>query len=111
MPPCRQRRLWALTTLLLLQAGYAYVPYSSLESVIEQSKEASDRFVKTIVFCENIDHAERMRQALVNANADRQALRRQAELACRHPRTGNRAVFQSGLTSTRSRIDESSHYC
>jgi len=29
-----------LTTLLLLQSGYAYVPYSSMESVIEQSKEA-----------------------------------------------------------------------
>jgi len=29
-----------LTTLLLLQAGYSYVPYSSLESVIEHSKEA-----------------------------------------------------------------------
>lgn len=29
-----------LTTLLLLQNGYAYVPYSSLESVIENSKEA-----------------------------------------------------------------------
>jgi Fic family protein len=28
-----------LTTLLLLQAGYAYVPYASLESVIENSKE------------------------------------------------------------------------
>ena len=28
-----------MTTLLLLQAGYAYVSYSSLESVIEQSKE------------------------------------------------------------------------
>ena len=28
-----------LTTLLLLQAGYAYVPYSSLESMIENSKE------------------------------------------------------------------------
>jgi Fic family protein len=28
-----------LTTLLLLQHGYAYVPYSSLESVIEQNKE------------------------------------------------------------------------
>lgn len=28
-----------LTTLLLLKAGYAYVPYSSLESVIENSKE------------------------------------------------------------------------
>ncbi len=29
-----------LTTLLLLQAGYAFVPYSSMESIIEQSKEA-----------------------------------------------------------------------
>ena len=29
-----------LTTLLMLQAGYAYMPYSSLESVIENSKEA-----------------------------------------------------------------------
>ena len=29
-----------LTTLLLLHAGYGYVPYSSLESVIESSKEA-----------------------------------------------------------------------
>ena len=29
-----------LTTLLLLQAGYAYVPYTSLESVIEANKEA-----------------------------------------------------------------------
>ena len=29
-----------LTTLLLIQAGYAYVPYSSLESVIEINKEA-----------------------------------------------------------------------
>lgn len=28
-----------LTTLLLLQAGYAYVPYSSLESIIENNKE------------------------------------------------------------------------
>jgi len=29
-----------LTTLLLLKAGYAYVPFSSLESVIERNKEA-----------------------------------------------------------------------
>jgi Fic family protein len=28
-----------LTTLLLMRSGYAYVPYSSLESVIENSKE------------------------------------------------------------------------
>ena len=31
-----------LTTLMLLQAGYVYVPYASLESVIEQSKERYD---------------------------------------------------------------------
>ncbi len=30
----------------------------------------TDRFAKTIVFCIDIDHAERMRQALVNENAD-----------------------------------------
>ena len=30
----------------------------------------NDRFSKTIVFCVDIDHAERMRQALVNENAD-----------------------------------------
>ena len=29
-----------LTTLLLLRSGYVYVPYSSLESVVEQTKEA-----------------------------------------------------------------------
>lgn len=39
------------------------------EKVTEYLK-ASNRFDKTIVFCENIDHAERMRQALINENAD-----------------------------------------
>ncbi|MBB3695956.1 DEAD/DEAH box helicase family protein [Flammeovirga yaeyamensis] len=29
-----------------------------------------DRYAKTIVFCVDIDHANRMRQALINANAD-----------------------------------------
>jgi len=32
--------------------------------------EGTDRYDKSIVFCEDIDHAERMRQALVNENAD-----------------------------------------
>jgi len=36
-------------------------------------KEAN-RFDKTIVFCEDIEHAERMREALVNLNADMVAL-------------------------------------
>ena len=37
---------------------------------ITEFLKATDRFAKTIVFCQNIDHAERMRQALVNANPD-----------------------------------------
>ena len=32
--------------------------------------KATDRYAKTIMFCEDIDHAARMRQALSNANAD-----------------------------------------
>lgn len=32
--------------------------------------KSNDRFAKTIVFCVDIDHAERMRQALVNENSD-----------------------------------------
>jgi type I restriction enzyme R subunit len=39
------------------------------EKVTEFLK-ATNRFAKTIIFCENIDHAERMRQAMVNANPD-----------------------------------------
>ena len=39
--------------------------------------KGTDRFAKTIVFCKDIEHAERMRQALVNANAD---------LALKHPK-------------------------
>ena len=37
---------------------------------ITEFLKATDRFAKTIVFCEDIEHAERMRQALVNANPD-----------------------------------------
>jgi type I restriction enzyme R subunit len=37
---------------------------------ITEYLKATDRFAKTIVFCEDIDHAERMRLALSNANAD-----------------------------------------
>jgi type I restriction enzyme, R subunit len=37
---------------------------------ISEYLKQTDRFAKTIVFCENIDHAERMRQALVNENSD-----------------------------------------
>jgi type I restriction enzyme, R subunit len=37
---------------------------------ITEFLKATDRFDKSIVFCEDINHAERMRQELVNANED-----------------------------------------
>lgn len=38
---------------------------------ITQFLKASDPYTKTIVFCDDIDHAERMRQALTNLNPER----------------------------------------
>jgi type I restriction enzyme R subunit len=38
---------------------------------ITEFLQATDPFAKTIVFCEDIDHAERMRQALTNLNPER----------------------------------------
>lgn len=38
--------------------------------IVSDHLKATDRMAKTIVFCQDIDHAERMRQALVNENAD-----------------------------------------
>jgi len=40
---------------------------------ITEFLESTDPYQKTIVFCEDIDHAERMRQALVNLNPKRVA--------------------------------------
>ena len=40
---------------------------------ITELLESTDPYQKTIVFCEDIDHAERMRQALVNLNPKRVA--------------------------------------
>lgn len=37
---------------------------------VSEFLRTTNRFAKTIVFCETTDHAERMRQALVNANPD-----------------------------------------
>ena len=38
---------------------------------ITEFLQATDPYAKTIVFCEDIDHAERMRQALTNLNPER----------------------------------------
>ena len=40
------------------------------ERITEFLQESGDPYAKTIVFCEDIDHAERMRRALVNANGE-----------------------------------------
>ena len=40
------------------------------DKITEFLKLNNDRFAKTIVFCVDIEHAERMRTALVNKNAD-----------------------------------------
>ena len=42
----------------------------TVAAAITEYLKSTSRFDKTIVFCEDINHAERMRQALVNANAD-----------------------------------------
>jgi len=61
--------------------------------VTEFLKESGDRFQKTIIFCVDTEHADRMRQALVNENAD---------LVADNPRyvmriTGNDALGQAQL--------------
>jgi type I restriction enzyme, R subunit len=40
------------------------------ERITEFLQESGDPYAKTIVFCEDIDHAERMRRALMNANGE-----------------------------------------
>lgn len=37
---------------------------------VSEFLRSTNRFAKTIIFCETTDHAERMRQAMVNANPD-----------------------------------------
>ncbi|HLP87288.1 MAG TPA: DEAD/DEAH box helicase family protein [Nostocaceae cyanobacterium] len=38
--------------------------------IVSDYLKSTDRFAKTIVFCQDTDHAERMRRALVNENTD-----------------------------------------
>jgi len=40
------RLSWVLTALLLLKSGYSYIPYSSIESIIESSKEGCYRALR-----------------------------------------------------------------
>jgi type I restriction enzyme R subunit len=40
------------------------------KKVTQYLRESGDRYAKTIVFCQDIDHAERIRSALANENSD-----------------------------------------
>ena len=66
---------------------------------ITEFLKATDRYDKTIVFCEDIDHAERMRQALVNAQR-RAASPRTASTSCASPATTRKARPSSTTSST-----------
>lgn len=47
-----------LTTLMLLQAGYAYVPYCSLESIVEENKEQYYRSLRKAQKTLDTDNSE-----------------------------------------------------
>jgi type I restriction enzyme R subunit len=42
----------------------------SIAKRITEFLKKTDRFSKSIIFCEDIEHSERMRQAIVNENPD-----------------------------------------
>ena len=62
--------------------------------VTEFLKESGDRFQKTIVFCVDQEHAARMRQALINENAD--LVRRKPPLCHAHHRQRPEGQAQLG---------------
>ncbi|MEG2936689.1 MAG: DEAD/DEAH box helicase family protein, partial [Clostridium sp.] len=70
---------------------------------VSEFLKKTDRFSKTIVFCVDIDHAERMRQALVNENND---------LAAENPRYVMRITGDNpeGKAQLDNFIDEESLY-
>ena len=70
------------------------------QRVTEFLKESGDRFQKTIVFCVDQEHAARMRQALVNENADLCAENRRYVMRITGERQG-RAGTNSATSSTR----------
>lgn len=60
----------ALTTLLLLRAGYAYVPYSSLESVIEETKDSYYRALRLTQASENQASESQVSENQASENAE-----------------------------------------
>jgi len=59
------------------------------KKITEFLKESGDRFQKTIVFCVDEEHAARMRQALINENAD--LVRKMRATSCASPSATRKA--------------------
>ena len=71
------------------------------QKITEFLKESGDRFQKTIVFCVDQEHAARMRQALVNENADLVA--ENQRYVMRITGSDKKARSNSAISSTRNR--------
>jgi type I restriction enzyme R subunit len=54
-----------ITTPRISTATWCWKSAPGLSRQVREYLKATDRMAKTIVFCDDIDHAERMRQALV----------------------------------------------
>ena len=74
-----------------------------IAKIISDHLKATDPMAKTIVFCQNIDHANRMRQALVNENPDQVAKNRKYIMKI----TGDDAEGKAELDNF---IDPEQHY-
>ena len=72
-----------LTTLMLLKAGYAYVPYCSLESIVEESKEQyylSLRRAQKSIKANNLGIEEWLRYFLKTLKKQKDILRKRLEV-------------------------------
>jgi len=65
----RRSRIASMAARLRPEPGAGEAHRAGRRKISDYLK-ATDRFAKTIVFCEDIDHANRMRSALANENAD-----------------------------------------
>lgn len=82
----------ALTTMLMLQSGYSYMPYASMESIIEASKGMYYR-----AFEGNTTHAQKAR---MDRNHDAICL----DIQNRYPAYHNFWLRNSGRSGTRFRL-------
>ena len=85
----------ALTTLLLLKAGYSYVPYSSLESIIEASKSSyymALRYTQKHIWDEQVDYEPWLSFFLMSLYKQKRHLEDKVKLIEEYADLSNRAL-------------------